>query len=324
MELQEVQPEVRVIETEDNYGHFRIEPLKRGYGHTLGNAMRRVLLSSLPGAAISSIRITGVLHEFADIPGVTDDVTQIILNIKRIRLTSTAEHAIELYLSVNREGDVTAADIQCPPEINIVNPNQIIATLDSDDAELEMYLTVEQGIGFTLSNTQEDTPIGEVPVDAIFTPIRRVEYRVEHARVGQVTDLDALILRVWTDGTLTPETALGQSGQILCDYFSLIRDFHPLAQRIEVGIARPDPISSTPLESLQLQNRAYNALRRGGISTVEQLLATDEDNLLKIQGLGSKTLSEVKERLAQSDLFLTESNGAGGAADAEEVEEVPV
>ena len=324
MELQEVQPEVRVIETEDNYGHFRIEPLKRGYGHTLGNAMRRVLLSSLPGAAISSIRITGVLHEFADIPGVTEDVTQIILNIKRIRLTSTAEHAIELYLSVNREGDVTAADIQCPPEINIVNPNQIIATLDSDDAELEMYLTVEQGIGFTLSNTQEDTPIGEVPVDAIFTPIRRVEYRVEHARVGQVTDLDALILRVWTDGTLTPETALGQSGQILCDYFSLIRDFHPLVQRIEVGIARPDPISSTPLESLQLQNRAYNALRRGGISTVEQLLATDEDNLLKIQGLGSKTLSEVKERLAQSDLFLTESNGAGGAGDAEEVEEVPV
>ena len=324
MELQEVQPEVRVIETEDNYGHFRIEPLKRGYGHTLGNAMRRVLLSSLPGAAISSIRITGVLHEFADIPGVTEDVTQIILNIKRIRLTSTAEHAIELYLSVNREGDVTAADIQCPPEINIVNPNQIIATLDSDEAELEMYLTVEQGIGFTLSNTQEDTPIGEVPVDAIFTPIRRVEYRVEHARVGQVTDLDALILRVWTDGTLTPETALGQSGQILCDYFSLIRDFHPLVQRIEVGIARPDPISSTPLESLQLQNRAYNALRRGGISTVEQLLATDEDNLLKIQGLGSKTLSEVKERLAQSDLFLTESNGAGGAGDAEEVEEVPV
>ncbi len=324
MELQEVQPEVRVIETEDNYGHFRIEPLKRGYGHTLGNAMRRVLLSSLPGAAISSIRITGVLHEFADIPGVTEDVTQIILNIKRIRLTSTAEHAIELYLSVNREGDVTAAEIQCPPEINIVNPNQIIATLDSDDAELEMYLTVEQGIGFTLSNTQEDTPIGEVPVDAIFTPIRRVEYRVEHARVGQVTDLDALILRVWTDGTLTPETALGQSGQILCDYFSLIRDFHPLVQRIEVGIARPDPISSTPLESLQLQNRAYNALRRGGISTVEQLLATDEDNLLKIQGLGSKTLSEVKERLAQSDLFLTESNGAGGAGDAEEVEEVPV
>ena len=324
MELQEVQPEVRVIETEDNYGHFRIEPLKRGYGHTLGNAMRRVLLSSLPGAAISSIRITGVLHEFADIPGVTEDVTQIILNIKRIRLTSTAEHPIELYLSVNREGDVTAADIKCPPEINIVNPDQLIATLDTDDAELEMYLTVEQGIGFTLSNTQEDTPIGEVPVDAIFTPIRRVEYRVEHARVGQVTDLDALILRVWTDGTLTPETALGQSGQILCDYFSLIRDFHPLVQRIEVGIARPDPISSTPLESLQLQNRAYNALRRGGISTVEQLLATDEDNLLKIQGLGSKTLSEVKERLAQSDLFLTESNGAGGAGDAEEVEEVPV
>ena len=321
MELQEVQPEVRVIESEENYGHFRIEPLKRGYGHTLGNAMRRVLLSSLPGAAISSIRITGVLHEFADIPDVTEDVTQIILNIKRIRLTSSADVPIDLYLSVNREGIVTASDIQCPPEVNIVNPDQLIATLDSDSAELEMSLTVEQGIGFTLSNTQEDTPIGVVPVDAIFTPIRRVEYRVEHARVGQVTDLDALILRVWTDGTLTPETALGQSGQILCDYFSLIRDFHPLAQRIEVGIARPDPITSTPLESLQLQNRAYNALRRGGISTVEQLLAMDEDNLLKIQGLGAKTLSEVKERLAQSDLFLTESNGTGSA---EEVEEVPV
>ncbi|MCY4438208.1 MAG: DNA-directed RNA polymerase subunit alpha [Chloroflexi bacterium] len=321
MELQEVQPEVRVIESEENYGHFRIEPLKRGYGHTLGNAMRRVLLSSLPGAAISSIRITGVLHEFADIPDVTEDVTQIILNIKRIRLTSSADVPIDLYLSVNREGIVTASDIQCPPEVNIVNPDQLIATLDSDSAELEMSLTVEQGIGFTLSNTQEDTPIGVVPVDAIFTPIRRVEYRVEHARVGQVTDLDALILRVWTDGTLTPETALGQCGQILCDYFSLIRDFHPLAQRIEVGIARPDPISSTPLESLQLQNRAYNALRRGGISTVEQLLAMDEDNLLKIQGLGAKTLSEVKERLAQSDLFLTESNGTGSA---EEVEEVPV
>lgn len=321
MELQEVQPEVRVIESDDNYGHFRIEPLKRGYGHTLGNAMRRVLLSSLPGAAISSIRITGVLHEFADIPGVTEDVTQIILNIKRIRLTCSADHPVELYLSVSSEGSATASDIQCPPEVNIVNPDQIIATLDSDSAALEMYLTVEQGIGFTLSDTQEDTPIGVVPVDAIFTPIRRVEYRVEHARVGQVTDLDALILRVWTDGTLTPETALSQSGQILCDYFSLIRDFHPLAQRIEVGIARPDPITSTPLESLQLQNRAYNALRRGGISTVEQLLAMDEDNLLKIQGLGAKTLSEVKEKLAQSDLFLTESNGAGSA---EEIEEVPV
>jgi DNA-directed RNA polymerase subunit alpha len=283
--------------------------------------MRRVLLSSLPGAAISSIRITGVLHEFADIPGVTEDVTQIILNIKRIRLTCTAENPVELYLSVNREGVATAADIQCPPEVSVVNPDQPIATLDSDKAELEMFLTVEQGIGFTLSDTKEDAPIGVVPVDAIFTPIRRVEYRVEHARVGQVTDLDALILRVWTDGTLTPETALSQSGQILCDYFSLIHNFHPLAQRIEVGIARSDPITSTPLESLQLQNRAYNALRRGGISTVEQLLAMDEDNLLKIQGLGAKTLSEVKERLAQSDLFLTESNGAGGA---EEVEEVPV
>ncbi len=321
MELQEVQPEVRVIESEEKYGHFRIEPLKRGYGHTLGNAMRRVLLSSLPGAAISSIRITGVLHEFADIPGVTEDVTQIILNIKRIRLTCTAENPVELYLSVNREGIATAADIQCPPEVSVFNPDQPIATLDSDNAELEMYLTVEQGIGFTLSDTQEDAPIGVVPVDAIFTPIRRVEYRVEHARVGQVTDLDALILRVWTDGTLTPETALSQSGQILCDYFSLIHNFHPLAQRIEVGIARSDPITSTPLESLQLQNRAYNALRRGGISTVEQLLALDEDSLLKIQGLGSKTLSEVKERLAQSDLFLTESNGTGST---EEVEEVPV
>jgi DNA-directed RNA polymerase subunit alpha len=321
LELQEVQPEVRVIESEDNYGNFRIEPLKRGYGHTLGNAMRRVLLSSLPGAAISSIRITGVLHEFADIAGVTEDVTQIILNIKRIRLTCSADQPVELYLSVNREGAATAADIQCPPEVNIVDPDQIIATLDSPDAELEMYLTVEQGIGFTLSDTKEDLPIGVIPVDAIFTPIRRVEYRVEHARVGQVTDLDALILRVWTDGTLTPETALGQSGQILCDYFALIRDFHPLAQRIEVGIARPDPIASTPLESLQLQNRAYNALRRGGISTVEQLLAMDEDNLLKIQGLGAKTLSEVKERLAQSDLFLTESDGASGV---EEVEEVTV
>ena len=321
MELQEVQPEVRVIESEENYGHFRVEPLKRGYGHTLGNAMRRVLLSSLPGAAISSIRITGVLHEFADIPGVTEDVTQIILNIKRIRLTCTADHPVELYLSVNSEGVATASDIQCPPEVTIVNPDQIIATLDSEDAELEMYLTVEQGIGFTLSDTHEDTPIGVVPVDAIFTPIRRVEYRVEHARVGQMTDLDALILRVWTDGTLTPETALGQSGQILCDYFSLVRDFHPLAQRIEVGIARPDPVTTTPLESLQLQNRAYNALRRGGISTVEQLLSMDEDSLLKIQGLGAKTLSEVKEKLAQSDLFLTESNGTGSA---EEIEEVPV
>lgn len=323
MELQEVQPEVRVIEREDNSGHFRIEPLKRGYGHTLGNALRRVLLSSLPGAAISSIRITGVLHEFADVLGVTEDVTQIILNVKRIRLTCTTAQPVELYLSVKRAGVATAADIQCPPEVNIVNPEQHLATLDSDDAELEMYMTVEQGIGFTLSDTQEDTPIGVIPVDAIFTPIRRVEYRVEHARVGQVTDLDALIIRVWTDGTLTPETALSQSGQILCDYFALISGFHPLAQRIEVGIARPDPIMSTPLESLQLQNRAYNALRRGGISTVEQLLAMDEDSLLKIQGLGEKTLSEVKEKLAQSDLFLTESNGASGAEE-EEVEEVPV
>ena len=186
MELQEVQPEVRIIESEENYGHFRIEPLKRGYGHTLGNAMRRVLLSSLPGAAISSIRITGVLHEFADIPGVTEDVTQIILNIKRIRLTSSADNPIELNISVNREGIVTASDIQCPPEVSIVNPDQLIATLDSDSAELEMSLTVEQGIGFTLSDTQEDTPIGIVPVDAIFTPnpARRVPRGTRPRRSG--------------------------------------------------------------------------------------------------------------------------------------------
>src|SRR6185312_789864 len=220
-------PRIKSTETEQNFASYDIEPLEAGYGRTLGNALRRVLLSSLPGAAITAIKIEGAQHEFQDIPGVKEDVTDIVLNIKKIRLRtiSSQQEPVSMRIEVSGERVVTAADIQVPSTVEIVNPDVYICTLDGDDAHLEIELVVESGKGYVPAETKEGQPIGQIPVDAIFTPVQRVNYIVENTRVGQMTNFDRITLQVWTDGTITPDEALRQASDVLVRHFQLIADY---------------------------------------------------------------------------------------------------
>jgi len=311
------QPTVRHLEPEEgetaepDFGEFVVEPLPRGYGNTIGNAMRRVLLSSLPGAAVSSIRIDGVHHEFSTIPEVKEDVTQIVLNIKKLRLRSFSDEPVKAQLDVPGPGTVKAGDIRWPDQVEIVNPDQVIATLDSDTARLSMELTVTQGTGFIEAEAIEGQPIGEIPVDAIYTPIRKVEYHVGAARVGQSVNLDRLSVRVWTDGTVTPEDAVVKSAQILVDQFrlfnQLVPDFaEPAAESAAARAALPVNTLQVPpelaelsVDDLELSNRTLNCLKRNSITRVGQLASMTEDDLLHLRNFGDKSLQELKEKLAE-------------------------
>src|SRR5450759_4863562 len=216
---------IKNTKTQGNYASYDIEPLEAGYGMTLGNALRRVLLSSLPGAAVTSIRIEGVQHEFQDIPNVMEDVTDIVLNIKKLRLRSFSDHPVSMRLEVSGERVVTAADILAPSTVEVVNPDLYIATLDNDDARLEMELVVETGKGYVPADSKEDQPIGVIPVDAIYAPVQKVNYTVEHTRVGQITNYDKIVLELWTDGTITPDEALRQSADILVRHFTQLANY---------------------------------------------------------------------------------------------------
>jgi len=308
-------PTVRRLEPEDddaadpNYGAFVVEPLPRGYGHTIGNAMRRVLLSSLPGAAVSSIRIDGVHHEFSTIPDVKEDVTQIVLNIKKLRLRSFSEEPVKAQLDVPGPGAVTAGDVRWPDQVEIVNPEQVIATLDSDTARLSMELTVTQGTGFLEAEAIEGQPIGEIPVDAIYTPTRKVEYHVGAARVGQSVNLDRLSLRVWTDGTISPEDAVLRSAQVLVEQFRLFNQLDPGFEEQPAETARvatpantlqvPPELADLSVDDLELSNRTLNCLKRNSITRVGQLASMTEDDLLHLRNFGDKSLQELKEKLAE-------------------------
>lgn len=290
-----------------NYGRFFISPLEGGYGITLGNALRRVMLSSLPGTAITAVRVTDIPHEFSAIPGVREDMTMLILQLKKLRLKLYDVDQTRMYLDVRGEATVTAADIVCPPEVEIINPDLYLFTSDSADTHLEMELTAQYGHGYSLVEDRARLSIGELPVDAIYSPIRRVSYEVEQARVGQHTNYDKLILDIWTDGSIRPEDAMSQAAQILMDHLMIIAQVSPETfltppePEVEEESTRPE-MYDLPIETLDLSVRVFNSLKRTGITTVGEVLEMMErgqDAMLAIRNFGEKSLRELKDKLKE-------------------------
>lgn len=301
-----VLPKIEGENISRNYGKFIISPLESGYGVTVGNALRRVLLSSLDGAAIASVRVTDVPHEFADIPGVKEDMTQLLLQVKQLRLMLHEGESARLRLDVQGEGEVTAADIICPAEVEIVNPDLYLFTVDNDKTRLEIEMTVQRGRGYSPAEERGRLPIGEVPVDAIFSPIKRVAFEVQRARVGQNTNYDKLVIEVWTDGTVRPEAALKQSAQVLMAHLRLIAG---VTEESLVPSAPPEEapkmsseIYEMPIENLDLSVRVFNSLKRTGITTVGEvldMLGKGEEAMLAIRNFGDKSLDELRTKMRE-------------------------
>jgi DNA-directed RNA polymerase subunit alpha len=294
---------------ENNYGKFVVEPLERGYGITLGNSLRRILLSSLPGAAVTSIKIDGVLHEFSTIPGVKEDVTEIILNLKGLCLKMHTDEERILRIEAQGEGVVKAGDILGDADVEILNPEMHIATL-AEGARLFMEMTVARGRGYISAerNKQGDHIIGVIPVDSIFTPVKKVNYYVENTRVGQRTDYDKLTMEVWTDGSIGPEEAISLSAKILSEHLRLFIGLTESADDVEIMVEKEeeqkDKILEMPIEELDLSVRSYNCLKRAGINTVEELIQRNEEDMMKVRNLGKKSLEEVINKLAELGLSL--------------------
>ncbi|HZY46086.1 MAG TPA: DNA-directed RNA polymerase subunit alpha [Anaerolineae bacterium] len=326
-----VLPKIETDATSKNYGRYIIGPLERGYGITLGNALRRVLLSSLDGAAVTSVRLSDVHHEFSDVPHVREDMTQVILQIKQLRVKLHGEEPVRLRLEVRGEGIVTAADIQCPPEVEVINPDLYLFTVDSDKARLEMELTVEPGRGYSPSDERGRLPIGELPVDAIFSPVRRCNYDVERARVGQMTNYDKLLIEIWTDGTLRPQEALSHAAKILMQHFQLVSGVTEeirMEEPAQSTSSIPQEIYETPIEQLDLSVRVFNSLKRTGITNVGEvleMLGRGEEAMLTIRNFGAKSLSELREKLIAKNFMkvgdLPDSLVASLPAETDEVEE---
>ena len=299
-----VLPKVEVDVNANQYGRYVIGPLESGYGVTLGNSLRRVLLSSLEGAAITAVRITETPHEFTTIPGVREDVLQLILRLKQIRLSMEGEGPQYMTLRVEGEGVVTAGDIIAPPEIEILNPDIYLFTVDAEDVHLDFEFTVEQGRGYVPADDRGRMPIGVLPVDAIFSPIRRANFRVDQARVGQLTNYDRLTMEIWSDGRMAPLDALKESARILVTHLRLVAGAE-LEEDVEADVSEaeeviPHQAYATPIEDLGLGVRVYNALKRTGISNVGEILemlARGADALLSIRNFGDKSLSELVEQL---------------------------
>lgn len=307
-------PRIQCTErSEDNtYARFEVEPLERGYGTTLGNSLRRVLLSSLPGAAVTTVKIDGVLHEFSTIPGVLEDTTDIILALKKLCIKMHGPDELRiLRIEAEREGEVKAGDIIAGADIDILNPDLHLATL-AKDGRLFMEMTVERGRGYAPAerNKWPEQPIGVIPVDSIFTPVRRVNFAVENTRVGQITDYDKLSLEVWTNGTMTPDEAVSLSARILTEHLMLFVGLTEEGQNVELladtGVDERDRILDMPVEELELSVRSFNCLKRAGINTVGELISKTETEMMKVRNLGKKSLEEVKAKLAELDLALAE------------------
>lgn len=297
-----VLPKIEREASARNYGRFLIGPLESGYGITLGNALRRVLLSSLPGAAVTSIRISGVHHEFSPIPHVREDTTALLLNIKQLRLKSEVDEPVRLHVDVRSEGPVTAGDLVCPPEVEVINPELLLLTADTSDIDLDLELTVNRGRGYSPSEERGKLPLGEIPVDAIYSPVRKVNYTVSRARIGQQTNYDRLGLEIWTDGTLSPEAALRETARLLMQHLVLIAgaDVEPAEQVAAESYSVPSRIYDVPIEELELSVRAYNCLKRAGITRVGEVLERlekGEEEILAIRNFGRKSLNELVERL---------------------------
>jgi DNA-directed RNA polymerase subunit alpha len=300
-----VLPQISCEVGTQEYGRFVISPMENGYGTTLGNALRRVLLSSLNGAAVTSLRVSDVPHEFSTIPGVREDMMLFILNVKQIRLKMYSDEPMRLRLSVRGEGPITAGDLICPPEVEIINPEQYLFTVDDPDIELDVEMTVEQGRGYSPSEERGKLPIGELPVDAIFSPIRKVNYNVEPARVGQMTNFDSLVLEIWTDGAIRPQDALSQAAQLLIRHLALFAGVEAVVMEEEPGLEEeeegiPSRVYDIPIEDLNLSVRVYNCLKRTGITKVGEVLEKIEkgpDEMLSIRNFGMKSFNELRERL---------------------------
>lgn len=311
--LDTICPKIK-FEVDESYGRFIIEPLERGYGVTLGNALRRILLSSLPGAAPTHLKIEGVLHEFSTIPGVREDTTEIILNLKKMIVRMLSENPKILYLSSQGEGIVTAADFRPDPEIEILNPELYIATLDNDTSNFSMEIRVAKGKGYTPADRHEDGEgiIGEIPVDSIFTPIRSVKYVVEDTRVGQITNYDRLILEVWTNGSIKPYEAVSKASQIMQDQLNIFLGLEPPALEAAPGKGEPQQEAlSLPIENLELSVRSLNCLRRGGIKVVGDIICKSKDEVMRFKNFGQRSLLEVEEKLATLGLRLKEEKEEG-------------
>ena len=304
-------PRIECIENvgDESYGKYVVEPLERGYGTTIGNSLRRILLSSLPGTAVTSIKIAGVQHEFSTIPGVKEDVTEIVLNVKGIIAKLYSEGVKTVYIEANGEGIVTAGDIKADSDVEVLNPEHHIATL-GPDATLNMELTFAQGRGYVTAdrNKTAQTIIGVIPVDSVYTPVRKVNYTVENTRVGDATDYDKLTLEVWTNGTISARDAVSLGARILVDHFTLFTDLSETmgskATVVEKASEQRDKVLELTIEELDLSVRSFNCLKRANINTVEDLISKTEEEMMKVRNLGRKSLEEVINKLAMMGLTL--------------------
>ena len=300
------------IGEDGSYGKFIVEPLERGYGTTLGNAMRRILLSSLPGAAVTSVKIDGILHEFSTIPGVKEDVTEIILNLKNLAVRLNGEETKRVIINAVGPKEVTAADIVGDESLEIFNPDLHIATLE-ENATLVMEINLARGRGYVPAeqNKTESTPISVIPVDSIYTPVRKVNFTVENTRVGQVTDYDRLVLEIWTDGSVTPEEGVSIGAKIMREHLNLFIELDDSTGNMEIMVEKEEDQKEKALEmtieELELSVRSYNCLKRANINTVEELTEKTEEDMMKFRNLGKKSLEEVKNKLAELGLGLKPS-----------------
>ncbi len=308
-------PKIQCVESmpDGSYGKFVVEPLERGYGMTLGNALRRVLLSSLPGAAVTAVKIDGILHEFSTAPGVVEDITDLILNLKGLSVKMNCDEPRSIYLDARGEKVLYARDIITDPDVEILNPDHYLATLD-DNGSLRMEISVAKGRGYVGAdkNKKEDQPIGIIPIDSLFSPVTKVNFRVEDTRVGQQTDYDKLTIEVWTDKTIVPDEAVSASARILSDYLNL---FIGLTESVPQEVAlvdktdeKKDKLLEMTIEELDLSVRSYNCLKRAGIHTAQELASRTEDEMMKVRNLGRKSLEEVVAKLEELGLSLRKSD----------------
>lgn len=304
-------PNIETVEVSDDatFGKFVVEPLERGYGTTLGNSLRRILLSSLPGAAVTSVQIDGALHEFSTIDGVAEDVTTIILNLKKLALKIYSDDVKTLEIDAQGEGAVTAADLTYDSDVEILNPDLHIATLNSS-GKLYMKITAERGRGYRTAeeNKQDNQPIGVIPIDSIFTPVSRVSYQVENTRIGQSANYDKLTFDVWTDGSIRPEEAVSLGAKVFTEHLNIFVGLTDDAQKAEIMVEKEEDqkekVLEMTIEELDLSVRSYNCLKRAGINTVHELTQKTEEDMMKVRNLGRKSLQEVQEKLAELNLAL--------------------
>ncbi len=306
-------PRIDQVELTDNYGKFVVEPLERGYGITLGNSLRRILLSSLPGTAVTSVHIEGVLHEFSTIDGVVEDTVDIVLNLKKLLVKLHSEEPVTIRVEANQEGPLLAGHITADPSVEILNPDLVIATLQQG-AKLNMDITVARGRGYVSAerNKSPEHPIGLIPVDSIFTPVTKAIYHIEDTRVGQITDYDRLVLEVWTNRTIAPDSAVSLAAKILMEHVKLFTDLTESVGSVEIMVEKEeesiDRLMEMTVEELDLSVRSYNCLKRAGINSVDELTRKTEEDMMKVRNLGKKSLQEIKEKLGDLGLSLRKSD----------------